>query len=152
MTFKNGSRLGMVGSGSASALTSRPVKYLKVDEPDKWPDASATEAPAYELALARTKTFERTRKVAMVCTPTTEDGVIWREYLKGSQHKYLVPCRSCGERQEITFFWDKDLKGGMKFEKQFDGRNLFGSGANLQVACKQINGSIPAVQQHNIRS
>ena len=134
--------LGLVGSNSPANLASRPVKHLKCDEPDKWPEESKKEAPAYELALARTKTYESSRKVAMVCTPTVPNGTIWTEYLKGSQLKYHVPCRYCGHRQELTFFYTPE-SGGVRYPDTKDASGVWDIDAAARGAryvCRHCGG------------
>ena len=32
-----------------------------------------------------------------VCSPTTQQGHIWQEFLKGSQGYYTLRCKGCGE-------------------------------------------------------
>jgi len=101
--FKNGATVGLIGSNSPSNLASRPVETLKMDEVDKWPEESNKEAPADQLAEARTKTYEDTRKVFTISTPTVESGAIWQRYLRGSQEKFHVPCPHCDFWQELHF-------------------------------------------------
>ena len=72
--WKNGATLGLVGSNSVSQLASRTVERLFMDETDKWPSESEKEAAADDLAEARTKTYEGTRKVFAISTPTIESG------------------------------------------------------------------------------
>ena len=110
--FKNGATLGLIGSNSPSNLGSRSVENIKMDEVDKWPPESNREAPADQLAEARTKSYEDIRKVFTISTPTIENGAIWQRYLSGTQEKYYVPCPHCGFKQELHFFYKEGEKNG----------------------------------------
>lgn len=113
MQFKN-CTLKLTGAQSQSNLASRGIRYLYCDEVDKWPDSTATEAPALELAMARTIQYRNISKVVLASTPTVETGAIYTQYLAGSQHRLHVACRSCGCLQWLKFEqmrWSPDLKG-----------------------------------------
>ena len=103
----------LVGSNSEGNLASRPIKVLLADEIEKWPVENEKEAPALELAVARTNFFRSSRKVIITSTPTIEDGPIWQNFLRGSQHRFHVPCPECGHRQALRFeqvLWSEDLR------------------------------------------
>jgi phage terminase large subunit GpA-like protein len=105
--------LKLVGSNSEGNLASRPVRYLFADEVDKWPDQSGVEAPALDLAITRTNFYRAICKRILTSTPTVESGAIWREYLKGSQHKFHIACPHCGERHPLEFEnikWPAELR------------------------------------------
>lgn len=113
MAFKN-CTVKLTGSNSANQLASRPIRYLFADETDKWPDASATEAPSLELAMARTNFYRTICKRVLASTPTVETGAIWSQFLQGSQHRYHVACPACGHWQALRFeqiSWSSDLRG-----------------------------------------
>jgi phage terminase large subunit GpA-like protein len=104
----------LVGSNSEANLASRPTRYLFCDEVDKWPDASATEAPSLELALARTNFYRSICKRVLVSTPTVATGAIYSQFLSGSQHRYHIACPECGHRQHLQFEnvrWSDALRG-----------------------------------------
>jgi len=106
----------VVGSNSPANLASRPIRYLFADEVDKWPKENGAEAPSLDLARARTTRYEHIRKIVVASTPTTESGTVWVEFLKGSQHKFFVPCPHCGHKQELHFtYTSKD--GGLYIPK-----------------------------------
>lgn len=95
--------ISIVGSNSPSELASRPIRYLFLDEVDKYPNASKREADPISLAVERTKTFSN-RKIYMCSTPTTRTGHIWEEKEKADIEKhYFVPCPHCGEFIELKF-------------------------------------------------
>lgn len=95
--------VSIVGSNSPSELASRPIRYLFLDEVDKYPNESKKEADPISLAVERTKTFNN-RKIYMCSTPTTRKGHIWEEKEKADIEKhYFVPCPHCGEFIELKF-------------------------------------------------
>jgi phage terminase large subunit GpA-like protein len=103
----------VVGSNSPANLASRPIRYLFCDEVDKWPQDNAAEASALDLAEARTISYKHKKKIVVISTPTVETGTIHVEYLKGSQHKYFVPCPFCEKAFELKFFIDEATGGGV---------------------------------------
>ena len=71
-----------------------------MDEIDKFDLEDDREAGALQNAEERTKTFPFPLRVK-TSTPTTVHGEIWREFLKGDQRYYHVPCPCC--QKEIVF-------------------------------------------------
>jgi len=112
MQFKS-CTLKLVGSNSEANLASRPVRFLFCDEVDKWPDASATEAPSLELAMARVNFYKAISKTVLASTPTVEKGAIWKQYLAGSQHRLHVACPECHQTAPLEFEnvrWSDELR------------------------------------------
>jgi phage terminase large subunit GpA-like protein len=96
--------LTLVGSNSPSSLSSKPIRYLMMDEVDKYPGASNKEADPIKLALERTKTFHN-RKIYITSTPTLKSGHIWKAKEAADIEKhYFVPCPHCEEFIELK--WD----------------------------------------------
>lgn len=99
----DGMYLTLAGSNSPSSLASKPIKYLLMDEIDKYPGASKKEADPIKLATERTKTFHN-RKIYMTSTPTLKTGHIWKEKEGADIEKhYFVPCPHCGEYIELKW-------------------------------------------------
>lgn len=96
------SMLYLAGSNSPADLASRPIRYLVMDEVDKFPRFSGREADPVSLAMERTRTFWN-RKIIMASTPTTRDGYIWREWEASDRCLYYVPCPSCSAYQAMEF-------------------------------------------------
>jgi len=94
--------LYFAGSNSPADLASRPIRYLFLDEVDKYPRFSGREADPIKLASERQKTFWN-KKTIKVSTPTTRDGYVFREYEKSDRRKYFVPCPHCGKYQCLVF-------------------------------------------------
>lgn len=99
-----GMYLSLNGANSPSALASKAIKYLFLDEVDKYPGASKKEADPIRLARERTKTFTNQRKIYMTSTPTLQTGHIWQALMGADIEKhYFVPCPHCGEYIELKF-------------------------------------------------
>jgi len=90
------------GSNSPAALARISVRYLFLDETDKYPPFSGREASPIELSRERTRTFWN-RKILKTSTPTTKKGYIYNEYQRSDQRKYFVPCPHCGHYQILYF-------------------------------------------------
>jgi phage terminase large subunit GpA-like protein len=89
------------GSNSPANLMSRAIRYLFEDEVDTWPEDNETEAPSMDIVESCTLSYSHTRKILRVSTPTLTSGAIWQYYLRGSQHKFYVPCPYCDHRFEL---------------------------------------------------
>lgn len=107
-----GMYLVLSGANSPASLASRPVRYVLLDEVDKYPAHSAKEADPISLAKERTKTFYN-KKIFMCSTPTIELGPIWQQYETSDlQKQYFVPCPHCGHFQTFKMAnikWPKEL-------------------------------------------
>jgi len=105
--------LNIVGSNSAANLATRPVRFLLLDEVDKFPEQTGKEARAVHLAIERTKTFEMFRKIIENSTPTTPSGHITVSYDRSDKRRYFVPCPKCGVMQVLE--WER-----IKFDSKAD--------------------------------
>ncbi len=92
------------GANSPASLASRPIRYLFMDEVDKFPPSAKKEADPRSLARERTKTFAHNKKIFQTSTPTFKYGPIWKEWLGAeSQLRYYVPCPHCGHSQTLKW-------------------------------------------------
>lgn len=99
-----GGLIALAGANSASALSSKPVKVLVLDETDRYPLSVDDEGSPIDLAIKRTSTFGKKRKIYQLSTPTLEEtSVIMKAYLLTDQRKYFVPCPECGHKQHLVF-------------------------------------------------
>lgn len=99
----DGMYLSLAGSNSPSSLASKAIKYLFLDEVDKYPGSSKKESDPISLAMERTKTF-RNRKIYMTSTPTLATGHIWKALMDADIEKhYFIPCPHCGSMIELKF-------------------------------------------------
>lgn len=95
--------LTLAGSNSPSGLASKPIRFVLMDEVDKYPGSSGKEADPIKLAIERTKTFHD-KKIYITSTPTLKTGHIWKEKESADIEKhYFVPCPHCGEYIELKF-------------------------------------------------
>lgn len=91
------------GANSPADLSSNNVRYLFLDEVDKYPGASKKESDPVSLAIERTKTYTTNRKIFMASTPTVKEGRIWREKEAADcERHYFVPCPHCGQMIELV--------------------------------------------------
>lgn len=103
----------IVGANSPANLKGRGVAILLGDEIDTWPPQRTKETGALQLALDRTKD-RWNRKHLLTSTPTVANGQVWKEFQKGDQRYYFVPCPHCGEKQRLIFAqvkWSEEAKG-----------------------------------------
>lgn len=95
-------------AGSTADLRNVEVRYCLMDETDDYPMEVSDQGSPIEMAEARTTTFWN-RKIIHVCTPTTDDGYIAREYGRSDQSKYWVPCPYCKGYQKLSMSRIKHL-------------------------------------------
>ena len=99
----DGMYVSLQGSNSPSGLASRPIRFLFLDEVDKYPGATNREADPISLATERTKTFTN-RKIVKISTPTVRNGPIWKaKEAADVERHFFVPCPHCGEWIELKF-------------------------------------------------
>lgn len=106
ITMKNfaGGSLAIVGANSPSKLASKPIRYLFLDEIDRFPASAGTEGDPIKLAERRTETFRHNRKVVLTSTPTIRGASkIEEQYMKGTQEEWRIGCPQCGGYSYIRF-------------------------------------------------
>lgn len=99
-----GGSLYAVSAKSADNLRSRPIKVILADEVDSF--EQTVEGDVLELAKKRQQNFVGS-KLIVTSTPVLEQtSVVTREFLKGDQRYYYVPCPFCREgfRFELEYF------------------------------------------------
>lgn len=130
----DGMYLSLVGSNSPSNLSSKSIRFLFLDEVDKYPGAGPKESDPISLARERTKTFQN-RKIFITSTPTISTGHIWKA-LQGCdvEKHYFVPCPHCGEM--IEFKW-----ANLKFPND-EGMSYVDRAELAVYACPECGGVI----------
>ena len=99
-----GGTLILTGANSAVGLRSIPARFLFLDEVDSYPMDLEGEGSPIQLAIRRTATYKRNRKVFMVSTPTIRGlSIIEDYYSESDQRRFFVPCPDCGEFQTIEW-------------------------------------------------
>ena len=110
-TFPGGS-VAFTGANSPTELAGRPVRYVFMDEIDRFPASAGTEGDPLELAERRTETFRHNRKVVKTSTPTIKGASkIEKAYLQGTQEEWHTECPHCKQYSFIRF-------DNIKFDKE----------------------------------
>lgn len=138
----DGMYLSLVGSNSPSGLASKPIRFLMMDEVDKYPGASNKEANPIKLARERTKTFHN-KKIYMTSTPTLKTGHIWKAKESADIEKhFFVPCPHCGEYIEFKF-------QNIRFPKE-DGMSYVDRAEFATYMCQECGCVITDNDKHNM--
>jgi phage terminase large subunit GpA-like protein len=101
--FTNGAgHVTFTGAISPSGLAMRPIRYVLLDEVDRYPASAGTEGDPVSLAIQRTSEFEHNKKVILCSTPTVMGASrIEKAWKESDQREYFVPCPFCGEFQVL---------------------------------------------------
>ena len=103
-----GGTMTIAGANAPSGLASKPIRYLFLDETDRFPSSAGTEGDPIKLAERRTETFRQNRKVVMVSSPGIKGkSKIETAYMEGTQEEWQTECPHCRNYSYIQF---KDLK------------------------------------------
>lgn len=126
-TFPGGS-VRFTGANSPTELAGRPVRYVFMDEIDRFPASAGTEGDPLKLAERRTDTFKHNRKIVKTSTPTIK-GVskIERAYMTGTQEEWHTECPHCRTFSYIRFddiHFDKEEYKDENGEKNYHVRNV----------------------------
>lgn len=117
--FKNGTVLifmsGSGGDASRSSETSRVLLATEVDKYDTSSEGSRETAPIRQLEARLLSYDEDERQAYMECTVSIEQGVIWQEYLSGTQSRIVCRCPGCRrwltpEREQLSGWQDAETK------------------------------------------
>lgn len=126
--FPNGVLI-ITGANAAAGLRSMPARFLFMDEVDAFGDDVDGEGSPINLAIKRTATFARNRKIFMVSTPNLAGASkIETAYLASDQRQYVVPCLRCGVMQPIEWAqirFDKQTPTVVWFECHACGHKMF---------------------------
>ena len=102
--WEGGGFLIPFGAKSLAKLISISIQKLYEDEVDIYPDTVGKGGCPSKLAEERTAAYEASRKILRgSCPLISQTSKILREYSKGDQRKYVVPCKHCGKKQELKF-------------------------------------------------
>lgn len=98
-----GGSFAFTGANSPTELAGRPIRYLFMDEVDRYPRSAGTEGDPVALAIQRTETFFN-KRIILTSTPGLKgESRIEKEYLKGTQEEWCICCPCCGEYFPIRF-------------------------------------------------
>ena len=100
--FQGGS-ITIAGANSPAGLAMRPIRYVLLDEVDRYPPSAGTEGDPVSLAVKRSTTWWN-RKILLVSTPTVKGASrIESWWLRSNQQSYWVPCPECGAHQVLVW-------------------------------------------------
>ena len=126
-TFPGGS-VAFTGANSPTELAGRPVRYVFMDEIDRFPASAGTEGDPLELAERRTETFRHNRKVVKTSTPTVKGASkIEKAYFSGTQEEWHTECPKCKQFSFIKFDnikFDKEEYKDEAGERKYHVRNV----------------------------
>lgn len=107
----------MAWSGSAARLGNKPIRYLVMDELDKYQN-NKREAASEDLAEKRVITWERRAIIWKISTPSVVDGPIERAFKASeARFRYHVVCPYCGCELLMEFDhirWPEDCTDPVK--------------------------------------
>ena len=109
-----GGFLALEFAGSPMSLASRAIRYVFMDEIDKYELTNEGEPVA--LAMARQATFGNLAKTVLACSPShTANSRIWKAYLDSDQRRPFIACEHCSFEFSPAFFahvnWSKSETG-----------------------------------------
>lgn len=100
--FKGGF-VKFVGANSPNGLSSDAVRFVYMDETDRYPLSVDGEGSAEGLAETRTITFGARKKLLLTSTPTKKGiSFIDARFETTGQRYYHVPCPHCGAFQRLV--------------------------------------------------
>lgn len=103
--------IALMWAGSASSMSSDPMRRAVCDEVDKFTDWAGKEADPISLIVKRLRTYSDRALLVVTSTPTTRTGPVAVEFdLCGLQFYYYWPCPTCGVFQRPVFAqvkWEK---------------------------------------------
>lgn len=118
-----------VGANSPVGLASTAVRYVYLDEIDRYPMSVGGEGSAIDLAKTRTATYGARRKIFLTSTPTLAGtSAIDLAFEKTGQRHYHVPCPFCGSLQ--TFKFEQ-----LRYEKE----NIKSADFKVEYECEHCN-------------
>ena len=98
-----GGILILAGSNSAAGLSSMPVRYLALDEVDRFSPDAGGEGDPVELSIQRTAGFSN-RKILLTSTPTFAGlSRIEEWYDRSDRRRNWLPCPGCGDFQVLQW-------------------------------------------------
>lgn len=108
-----GGVLFLAGGNSVNSYAQRSVRYLVMDDLDRFPVEVGEEGDVVTLARGRTKAFGRPKRL-LISTPTVKgESLIEREWERSDQRRYHVPCPHCSTMQPLE--WGHESAHGIKW-------------------------------------
>lgn len=99
-----GGMLQLVGANRPGALKSTTFRYVMLEEMDEYKGDIGNQGAPEDLARNRTSNFRNKARIFGNSTPTIEGAsAIDRNYLRGDQRKYFIPCPDCRHGQFLKW-------------------------------------------------
>lgn len=106
-----GGVLFLAGGNSPNSYAQKSVRYLILDDLDRFPAEIGDEGDVVKLAHGRTKAFARAKRL-LISTPTVKDeSLIEREWNKSDQRRFHIACPDCGHRQPLEWGGEEERHG-----------------------------------------
>lgn len=131
-------QIDWMGSSKPGQISSETYGVLLIDEPDKYPIVLSGESTPLFLLQKRAATIWN-HLILMPCTPTNEHGVIHKEFTKGDQRRYFIPCPKCGQFQHIT--WQNHIKFNSKL-------GVSDAAASAYIQCQYCKGRFSSMEKN----
>ncbi|MBN2118502.1 MAG: phage terminase large subunit family protein [Anaerolineales bacterium] len=105
-----GGYIRIAASASPGNLSALPIRYLFMDEVDKYPASAGAEGDPITVAEGRLAEWPYASKEILTCSPTLH-GIsrIEKAYEDSDKREFFVPCPHCGEYQILRWAqvkWD----------------------------------------------
>ncbi|HOT98557.1 MAG TPA: phage terminase large subunit family protein [bacterium] len=98
-----GGVLFLAGGNSPNSYAQRSVRFLIMDDLDRFPPEVGEEGDPVALAKGRTKAFARAKRL-FISTPTVKGmSLIERGHATSDQRRYHIPCPHCGHYQPLEW-------------------------------------------------
>jgi phage terminase large subunit GpA-like protein len=98
-----GGSITIAGANSPAGLAMRPIRYVLLDEVDRYPASAGTEGDPVALAVKRSSTWWN-RKIFLASSPTAKGASrIESWWLRSNQSSFWLPCPECGEYQVLMW-------------------------------------------------
>ena len=123
------------------AMADKPICYLNLDEPGKYPSYVGEEADPFSLLRKRQRWFKGRSKLFSTTTPVTEDDMTDTEWKRGDCCEWWVPCMKCGKWHQIAdenIQIDRFKRGG---KKEFYAESVYRKGKHSRYVCPKCGGS-----------
>lgn len=137
LEWNGGGFLIPLGVRNPGKMRSTSIQVLLIDEIDGAPETAGKGEDPVKSAEARTNSFSNSRKILRLSTPLIDStSRIKKAYEDGDQRKFHLPCKKCGEFQELRFSGENKEKGehwGLVWERKEDGSLKYGS---VRYACR----------------
>lgn len=136
--FEGGGHLRLLGARTADKMRSFSICVMMKDEIDAWADTVGKDGEPDKLTDARCSAYWERRKIARGTTPLIKNkSKIEKQYLRGDQRKYFVPCKHCGHMQYLHWM-PRDGKGGFVWDLDENDRLIAKS---VRYICESCGGA-----------